>query len=113
MERDYFREIGLAIKTERKKAGLTREQLAERIHISTRYLISIENDGQAPSFDILYVLIQTFNISIDQYIHKETTASQSTLRRNIYSLLEHISENDLLIVEATIAGIMKRNDNQK
>ena len=39
MERDYFKEIGLAIKTERKKAGLTREQLAERIHISTRYLI--------------------------------------------------------------------------
>ena len=113
MERNYFKEIGLAIKTERKKAGLTREQLAERIHISTRYLISIENDGQAPSFDILYVLIQTFNISIDQYIHKETTVAQSTLRRNIYSLLEHISENDLLIVEATIAGIMKRNDNQK
>ena len=113
MENKCFKEIGQAIKAERKKAELTREQLAERIHISTRYLISIENDGQAPSFDVLYTLIRTFNISIDQYIHKETTSAQSTLRRNIYSLLEHVSENDLLIVEATIAGIMKRNEHKE
>lgn len=109
MERDCFREIGLAIKAERKKAGLTREQLAERIHISTRYLISIENDGQAPSFDILYTLVRTFNISIDQYIHENTCTPQSTLRRNIDSLLNHVNENDLVIIEATITGIIKRN----
>ena len=108
MERGCFKEIGLAIKTERKKAGLTREQLAERIHISTRYLISIENDGQAPSFDILYTLIRTFNISIDQYIHKDNLPTQSTLRRNIYSLLERVNENDLVIIESTIVGILSR-----
>lgn len=45
-----FKSIGLVIKEERKKAGLTRDRLAEIIHISPRYLISIENDGQAPSF---------------------------------------------------------------
>ena len=66
MERDCFKEIGLAIKTERKKAGLTREQLAERVHISTRYLISIENDGQAPSFDILYTLLRTFSLPLSR-----------------------------------------------
>lgn len=108
MENNCFKEIGLAIKNERKKAGLTREQLAERIHISTRYLISIENDGQAPSFDILYTLIRTFNISIDQYIHKDNITTQSTLRRNIYSLLEHVNETDLVIIESTIVGVLKR-----
>lgn len=109
MENNYFKEIGLAIKAERKKAGLTREQLAEQIHISTRYLISIENNGQAPSFDILYTLIRIFNISIDQYIHKDNIPMQSTLRRNIYSLLEHVEEKDLIIVEGTLAGILNRN----
>lgn len=108
MGNNCFKEIGLAIKAERKKAGLTREQLAERIHISTRYLISIENDGQAPSFDILYMLIRTFNISIDQYIHKNNVPAQSTLRRNIYSLLEYVNENDLIIIESTIVGILRR-----
>lgn len=109
MERDCFKEIGLAIKAERKKAGLTREQLAERVHISTRYLISIENDGQAPSFDILYTLIRTFNISIDQYIHMEKTTHQSTLRRNVYALLDNLDERDLVIVESTITGILLRD----
>lgn len=105
MENNCFKEIGLAIKAERKKAGLTREQLAERIHISTRYLISIENDGQAPSFDILYMLIRTFNISMDQYIFDETKESISTVRRNINYMLESLSEKELLIIENTIRGI--------
>jgi transcriptional regulator with XRE-family HTH domain len=105
MENKCFKEIGLAIKAERKKAGLTREQLAERIHISTRYLISIENDGQAPSFDILYMLIRTFNISMDQYIFDETKESISTVRRNINYMLESLSEKELLIIENTIRGI--------
>lgn len=105
MENKCFKEIGMAIKAERKKAGLTREQLAERIHISTRYLISIENDGQAPSFDILYMLIRTFNISMDQYIFDETKESISTVRRNINYMLESLSEKELLIIENTIRGI--------
>lgn len=105
MENKCFKEIGLAIKAERKKAGLTREQLAERIHISTRYLISIENNGQAPSFDILYTLIRTFNISMDQYIFNNETDAMSTTRRNINYMLEKLSENELIIVEHTIRGI--------
>lgn len=109
MERDCFKEIGQAIKNERKKAGLTREQLAEQVHISTRYLISIENDGQAPSFQILYALVRTLNLSIDQYIHDGTLPLQSTLRRNVYTLLEKIDENDLIIVSWTIQGLLNRN----
>ncbi len=109
MENNCFKEIGLAIKAERKKAGLTREQLAETIHVSTRYLIAIENDGQAPSFQVLYMLVRTLNISIDQYIHEDSLPTQSTLRRNVLALLEKIDENDLVIIESTIYGIMSRS----
>lgn len=108
MEQDYFKEIGRAIKTERKKAGLTREKLAEMIHVSTRYLIAIENDGQAPSFQVLYMLVRTLNISIDQYIHDSNLPKQSTLRRNVYALLEGIDDKDLVIIESTIMGIISR-----
>ncbi len=109
MEKDCFKEIGLAIKVARKKAGLSREKLAEMIHVSTRYLIAIENDGQAPSFQILYMLVRTLNISIDQYIHVNALPQQSTLRRNVYALLEYIDEKDLVIIESTLTGIINRN----
>lgn len=107
-----FKQIGSAIKTERKKAGITRERLAEQINISPRYLISIENDGQAPSFQILYDLVRIFNISVDQYILKAPCSSSSTIRNNVIALLSELNDNDLIIVENTIHGIMKSKETE-
>ena len=107
MENNCFKEIGLAIKAERKKAGLTREQLAETIHVSTRYLIAIENDGQAPSFQVFYTLVKMFNISVDQYILPDGTSSQTTLRRNIDVLLNDLDDQDLIVIEYTLKGIIE------
>ena len=102
-----FKTIGIAIKRERIKAGMTREQLAETMHISTRYLISIENDGQAPSFQVFYDLVRSLNISVDQYFFKSQSASATTLRRNTCMLMDALTENELIIVEATIRGILR------
>ena len=71
MRKFEFQEVGQAIKSERLKAGLTRERLAEMIHISPRYLIPIENNGQALGFQIFISPISTFNISVDQYLFLE------------------------------------------
>ena len=101
-----FKTIGIAIKRERKRAGMTREQLAEIMHISPRYLISIENDGQAPSFQVFYELVRSLNISVDQYIFNNQSQSASTLRRNTYMLMDTLTESELTIVEATIRGII-------
>ena len=38
--------LGEVIKTSRLKMGLTRDQLAEKIGISPRYLMSIEHEGK-------------------------------------------------------------------
>ena len=107
-----FKTIGIAIKRERKRAGMTREQLSEIMHISPRYLISIENDGQAPSFQVFYDLVRSLNISVDQYIFNSQTCSASTLRRNTYMLMDTLTESELIIIEATIRGILEfRNSN--
>ena len=107
MRKFEFQEFGQAIKSERLKAGLTRERLAEMIHISPRYLISIENNGQAPSFQIFMSLIGMFNISVDQYLFHEQTRSASTLRHNIDAALNTLTESELTIVDATISGILR------
>ena len=102
-----FKSIGLVIKEERKKAGLTRDRLAEIVHISPRYLISSENDGQAPSFQVFYTLVKMFNISVDQYILPDGTSSQTTLRRNIDVLLNDLDDQDLIVIEYTLKGIIE------
>ena len=102
-----FKTIGIAIKRERQKAGMTRDELAEVMHISPRYLISIENDGQAPSFHVFYDLVRMFNISVDQYILESSNFSTSTQRRNIDILMDSLTERELIIVESTIRGIIE------
>lgn len=102
-----FRTIGSIIKQERKKAGITREKLSEIINISPRYLIAIENDGQAPSFQIFCSLIRIFNISIDQYLLPESSSAKSNARLKLDALLNQLDENDLIIVEATVEGIIR------
>ena len=102
-----FSVLGKAIKKERNKAGLTRDRLAEIVNISPRYLIAIENDGQVPSFHVLYSLVRIFNMSIDQYILDFQAPSSSPTRHNIEVLLNQLDEQDLIIVESTIEGIIK------
>lgn len=53
--KETYKKLGLNIARQRKEAGLTQEQLAEKIHISKDYLghIEAENSEVYPSFDVL------------------------------------------------------------
>ena len=49
---------GAVIKSARQEADITMDKLSERVGITERYLYRIENEGQKPSYDILYKLIR-------------------------------------------------------
>lgn len=59
--------LGEVIKTSRLKMGLTRDQLAEKIGISPRYLMSIEHEGKKPSYDVLFQLVRYLNNQCKRY----------------------------------------------
>ncbi|WP_315121972.1 helix-turn-helix transcriptional regulator [uncultured Clostridium sp.] len=50
-----FKAFGQAIKEARKAKEISRNQLADQMHIAPRYIASIENSGQHPSLQIFYV----------------------------------------------------------
>lgn len=105
--RNYnFKALGQAIKDARVAAGMTRDQLGERLNLAPRYLLSIENEGQHPSLQVLYELVTLFNISVDEYFF-EKQPERSTLRRQVDGLIDSISERDLPIIEATARGIIE------
>lgn len=101
-----FRALGQAIKTARVAAGMTREQLGQKLNLAPRYIVSIENEGQHPSLQVLYELVTLFNISVDQFFF-EKQPDRSTLRRQVDGLIDSISERDLPIIEATARGIIE------
>ena len=68
--------FGQAIKAARKAKGISRNQLADQMHIAPWYIASIENSGQHSSRQIFYKLVILLDVSVDQFFfpNNETVA---------------------------------------
>jgi len=108
-----FRELGQAIKEARLRQGMTRDEAASRIPIDPRYLTNIENKGQHPSLHIFNKLVTMFNISVDQFFYPDVAPSKSSKRRQLDSVLDKFSDDDLIILESTADGINKARKEAK
>ncbi|HBL50762.1 MAG TPA: transcriptional regulator, partial [Firmicutes bacterium] len=90
-----FKAFGQAIKEARISRGWTRERLAQEVALAPRYLMSIENKGQHPSFQVFYELVTLFHISVDQFFFPDKEMDKSTQRRQLESLLDDMSDKGL------------------
>lgn len=90
-----FKAFGQAIKKARRAAGYSRKKLGHELNLAPRYLVSIENEGQHPSLQVLYELCTFFDISVDQFFFPDKVASKSTQRRQLETLLDGISDTGL------------------
>ena len=72
--------LGEKVRKERKLAGLTQSQLAERCHVSTKHIANIEKGGMNPSFEILLAISRVLLISFDKLITPEMDKSEAELR---------------------------------
>ena len=63
--------LGMTVKSARKNADMTIEELAERIDVTERYLYRIENEGKKPSFEVLYKLVRELSIPSDLIFYPE------------------------------------------
>lgn len=102
-----FTVFGQAIKEARESRGWTRERLAQEVDLAPRYIMSLENKGQHPSFQVFYELVTLFNISVDQFFFPDTAAKKTTRRRQLDSQLDALEEADLIIVSSTVKGIQE------
>ena len=69
--------LGSIIKRARLDKQMTQNQLATMMGITPRHLMSIENGGRNPSYDLLYRLIRELDIHADSIFFPDriTTAS--------------------------------------
>ena len=105
-----FRAFGLAIKEARTKRGMTRDEASALIPIDPRYLTNIENKGQHPSLQVLYKLVTLFHLSVDQFFYPNKEPDKGTRRRQLDSVLDGLSDKDLIVVEATARGIKQTKE---
>ena len=108
-----FRPLGLAIREARERAGLSRNDLGDKVFYGERHIADIENIGSHPSFQLLHDLVTMFNISVDEYFYPTEKVAKSTPRRQIETALDLLSDNELKIIQGTIDGILKSRESEK
>lgn len=98
--------IGQRIQEYRKKKGLTQENLAKRLNISTNYLSAIERGVQFPRFEILISIINAIGASADQIfvdvIDNTYEVRASILADNLRSLPPIEQKRILTVVETLV-----------
>ena len=78
--------LGDIIKNARQKSKLTIEDLAAKVGITERFLYRIENEGNKPSFAVLFRLIRELSISPDLIFYPEMARSNPHRSSYAYAL---------------------------
>lgn len=60
-----YKDLGSRIRNKRKQAGMTQEQLAEKLHISASYMGHIERGTRVPSLETLVMLCNELSVTPD------------------------------------------------
>ena len=108
-----FRPLGLAIREARERAGLSRNDLGDKVFYGERHIADIENIGSHPSFQLFHDLVTMFNISVDEYFYPAENVVKSTARRQIETSLDFLSDNEFKIIQGTIDGILNSRESKK
>lgn len=54
------------VKELRTAARMTQQQLADRVHVSSRTIISIEKEQYSPSLMLAYRMAQVFDVTVEE-----------------------------------------------
>jgi transcriptional regulator with XRE-family HTH domain len=105
MEPNNLDRLGSILKTARKAKGLTREQLAEIINITPRYLMSIENENKKPSYEVLFRLVRELGISADTIFYPENQHGNTKVEQ-LVRLLYLCEDRELKIATTAIQALI-------
>ena len=67
--------MGRVIRKARENKSITQSALAEKIDVSLRTIIAIENGKRNPTFEVLYRLIQALDIPADLIFRPDDAAN--------------------------------------
>lgn len=112
MEKINFKYMGPLIKTARIEAKLTQDELAERVGISPRYIMGIENEGKCPTLDVWVRLVRTLHISADTIVYPENKVTKDDDEQLIL-MLRMLDSKNKQITKATIQAMLDAQQNAR
>lgn len=101
---NYY-EIGERIRRFRKARGLTQNELAEQLGISTIHLSHIETGSTKLSLSVFVKISEVLKIQTDELLHDTPEVNTTTLRNELISLLESCDTTELKIILETTKAL--------
>ncbi len=103
---NILNDLGQTIKLARQAANLTQDGLAERIGITGRYVMALENERKQPSFEVLCKLIHTLAISPEQIFYPANAKTENE-KEQLLRLLALCDEREFSVVVATAKALVE------
>lgn len=94
------------MKSARSALGMTQEQLAERLDVSARYIMLIENSHKNPSYDLLFRIIRELSIQSDLIFYPEKPSKDSKVE-DLIRMLYNCDERSMKVIRATVKAALE------
>lgn len=105
MQKEINQILGERVKLLRKKNGYTREEFAEKISVSSRFLADLESGKVGVSISTLKIIAQQLNTSSDYLIGITNLNEESLIKSSIIYKINNFPDNQLPTLEKIIDGI--------
>lgn len=102
---DKYSKLALSIKQARMAKGLSQEEFAELLDVSSTHVKHIESGHRKPSIDILFLICEKTGLSIDKILY-DRDICKTELDLEIETLLSLCSENQKALVAKLINAIL-------
>lgn len=97
--------LGSVIKGIREQKSLIREDLAEKIGISPRYLMLIENEKKKPSYKILFKIIRELSINSDLIFYPDKPCKDTEIE-DLIRMLYNCDDRSMKVIKATVKATL-------
>lgn len=105
-----YKLIGSRIKTERNRAGLTQEQMAERLDVTIGYVSQVERGITRISLDLLAKISTILECDISSLITQSAINTDGYITDDILVGIRRLSARDRRVVMSMIRTMLE-NDN--
>lgn len=98
--------LGKRLREERLHCGLTQEQVAEHINVSTTYIGLVERGERSVTLEKLILLAECFHVTIDSLLQDSLPLTPSIQDEQLHSLWNLASEKERNMILSIIKSVL-------
>ena len=105
-------EIGSKVRAFRKARGMSQEQLAEKIWISTTHMSHIETGATKLSLPVLVDIANTLEVGVDDLLSTQIVGKKQKTADVVQAILEECTPQQRKVIEQIVIAAKKAMDEE-